>query len=231
MERPREVKIANSSSLSVEEIIPKAVFSYEGFKDLEDLQVLDTKGMFQVIFGQPFLRKFNPDIDWVARTITINRQHRKPEGLQTRTLNALGSETITPDLLNAIVSSSYDAWAYLAHNDRCTCCTDLDQDMDACTVCTPTAYPAATPVDTTIPVAEPLDHFDETGEFMLSAKQFAKAMKQEIRSAPKNTAHMAYLVLLTPEGHFDFSMVHPQQNADAPSEQTRDPSEKSIFQP
>ena len=34
MERPREVKIANSSSLSVDEIIPKAVFSYEGFKDL-----------------------------------------------------------------------------------------------------------------------------------------------------------------------------------------------------
>ena len=108
MERPREIKIANSSSLRCEEMVSKAVFRYEGFKDVQDLQVLDTKGMFQVIFGQPFLRKYNPNIDWVERTITINRQHRQPEGLQTRTLHALGSETIDSELLNSLVTSSYD---------------------------------------------------------------------------------------------------------------------------
>ena len=62
-----------------------------------------------------------------------------------------------------------------------------------------------------VPVAAPLD-FDDTGEYLLSAKQFAKTMKQTARNAPKNSNPMAHLVLLSPEGTFDFSMVQTEED-------------------
>ena len=117
-------------------------------------------------------------------------------------------------MLHSLASSSpYDTWAYLCHNSKCTCYTDVDEETDACSVCAPVAYPA-TESDSAdlgdIPVAAPLD-FDDTGKYLLSAKQFAKTMKQTARNAPKNSNPMAHLVLLSPEGTFDFPWCKPMK--------------------
>ena len=140
MEKERRIKLANDTVILSSETIPKAQFKFNGFKDHQDLQVLDLKGMFQIILGQPFLVKHNPDIDWVQRTITIKRKHGSGE-MQMRTLAAIGEEQMHYDLLRSL-TSSYDSWAYLCNHSKCTCYTDLDEDLDACTVCAPVAYPA-----------------------------------------------------------------------------------------
>ena len=225
LDRERRIKLANDTTLISSEILPKAQFKYAGFKDQQDLQLLDTKGMFQVIFGQPFLLKHNPVIDWVQRTITIQRTHNKNTTgeMQSRTMVAIETEEVNIDMLNCMASSDseYDTWAYSCHNSRCTCYTAVDDSMDACTVCAPVAYPVPSE---NIPAGEPMDNFDDTGEYLLSAKQFAKTMKQTARNAPKNSNPMAHLVLLSPEGTFDFSMVQTEENPDL------DIGEKSLRQ-
>ena len=55
--------------------------------------------MFQIILGQPFLVKHNPDIDWVNRTITIKRKHGTGE-MQTRTLAAIRDEHVDNAMLD-----------------------------------------------------------------------------------------------------------------------------------
>ena len=91
MDRERRIKLANDTTIVSNEKIPRAQFKFNGFKDLQDLQVLDLKGMFQIILGQPFLVKHNPAIDWVQRTITLKRKHGTGE-MQTRTLAAIREE-------------------------------------------------------------------------------------------------------------------------------------------
>ena len=46
------------------------------FKDCRDLSILDLKGSFQIILGQPFLVQRNPKIDWIRKTMRpVNQIH------------------------------------------------------------------------------------------------------------------------------------------------------------
>ena len=85
----KTIKMVNNTELVSNYIVKDALFRFQGFKEKRDLHVLDLKGAFQVILGQPFLRKVNPKIDWRNRTMTISRQHDKnlgTGGVQTRIL-------------------------------------------------------------------------------------------------------------------------------------------------
>ena len=112
------------------------------------------------------------------------------------------------DLL-ATLCNEHSPSAFLSRHDRCLCyASDLNDEK--CSVCAPLAYPAVSVADEHIPVAQSAhrqNDVDFNGDFILSAKQFSKTIRQVVKQADKDEPATAYMILLTPKGTFDFSTV------------------------
>ena len=85
-------------------MIQRATIKFRrNFDDRRNLYVLDMKSnQFDAILGQPFLRSRNPKIDWVKRTMELQKLHNKGDEIayQDCSLQALQSDlsyAVIPD--------------------------------------------------------------------------------------------------------------------------------------
>jgi len=67
--------MADDTPIVCNSIAPGTVVKFstskKAFSDIIDLSIIDLKGKFDIILGQPFLVRRNPHIDWVNRTMTF----------------------------------------------------------------------------------------------------------------------------------------------------------------
>ena len=102
LKQPLIMSLADDSSLSVQRKVEnvKIIFTAQNHKhfiDRRDLYVMDFKGRFDIILGQPFLCSRNPSINWNGRTMKLTNRHPKQNHNmidQIRTIHA--RELVTP---------------------------------------------------------------------------------------------------------------------------------------
>lgn len=72
----QEVRLANGVRVHTSGMLPAAHLSIGSYQTTTDLQVADIAG-YDVILGQPWLRKVNPAIDWSTGRAVITQRSRK----------------------------------------------------------------------------------------------------------------------------------------------------------
>ena len=88
------VALANGVKTVCSQYIKNVKCKFKQFSHVCDLYVLDLSGEHTVIFGQSFLRKRNPDIDWREQTMTLRKRHKKDSGSGSDSIEYVDSITI-----------------------------------------------------------------------------------------------------------------------------------------
>ena len=70
------VSLANGEKLVCSHYVKNCKTQFKQFSHVCDLYVLDLNGEHEVIFGQTFLQKRNPIIDWVEQTMELRKRHK-----------------------------------------------------------------------------------------------------------------------------------------------------------
>ena len=78
------VTLANGSRQDGSLQMNSAQLGIGGLRERRTLRVTELKGRFDIILGQPWLSTYNPNIDWVAHTVTVQR-HGKTINLPIKT--------------------------------------------------------------------------------------------------------------------------------------------------
>ena len=88
---PFSVALADGKKSVCSHYIKNVKCKFKQFSHVCDLYVLDLAEEHSVIFGQSFLRKRNPDINWRDQTMTLRKKHKSSSSEEVESLTHISA--------------------------------------------------------------------------------------------------------------------------------------------
>uniref|UniRef100_K3XD46 Uncharacterized protein n=1 Tax=Globisporangium ultimum (strain ATCC 200006 / CBS 805.95 / DAOM BR144) TaxID=431595 RepID=K3XD46_GLOUD len=67
------VRLANGSTVKMPKRVVRLAMKYEDFRGEDEFILLDLDDKFDIILGMPWLKRYQPSIDWMKMKISVDK--------------------------------------------------------------------------------------------------------------------------------------------------------------